>query len=100
MRAVRELVEQDGVKILVGPHIERKDGRGEACADGVVRPNGLIKFGITHHVENRRKGFAQYRTSLPRHLAESGTRVIGVIAADCGNALPAMQDGASFARLF
>jgi hypothetical protein len=31
------IAEQDGVKILVGPHIERKDGRGEACADGVVR---------------------------------------------------------------
>ena len=39
-------------------HIERKDGRGGARADSVVRPNGLTKFGITHHVENRRKRFA------------------------------------------
>ena len=29
-------------KSLCLAHIERKDGRGEACADGVVRPNGLI----------------------------------------------------------
>src|SRR6516162_5062080 len=45
-------------KSLCLAHIERKDGRGEARADSVVRPNGLTKFGITHHVEDRRKGFA------------------------------------------
>src|SRR5262249_28556577 len=45
-------------KSLCLAHIERKDGRGEARADSVVRPNGLTKFGITHHIENRRKGFA------------------------------------------
>src|SRR6516165_3580181 len=45
-------------KSLCLAHTERKDGRGEARAHSVVRPNGLTKFEITHHVENRRKGFA------------------------------------------
>src|SRR5262249_8531667 len=72
-----------GYKPLRLAHIERKDRRGEAGADGVVQPDGVLEFGIAHHIKDRREGFAQDRSGLLRHFAERGAYIT--------SALPSMR---------
>src|SRR5260370_1205910 len=88
-----------GYEALGLAHVEGEDGRGEACADGVVQANCRIELGVAHHVENRRKGFAQDRTALLWHLAERGTHVISIPARDLLDAFAAMDVAASRPRL-
>ena len=71
----------------------------EARADRVVHPNCFIELGMTHHVEDRRKGLAQDGASMLRHLTESRMHVISVLAPDFRDTLAAMQDTADLAHL-
>ena len=49
--------------------VVREDGRGQALRHVVLQPNGFIEVRVTHHVEDRREGFARTMPICARHLA-------------------------------